>query len=48
MKVAVIDDDKSVRSSLTRLIKTAGIEVVSFRQRTNSLTTRASIKLIAP
>ena len=30
MKVAVIDDDKSVRSSLTRLIKTAGIEVVSF------------------
>ena len=30
MKVAVIDDDKSVRSSLARLIKTAGIEVVSF------------------
>jgi FixJ family two-component response regulator len=30
MKVAVIDDDKSVRSSLARLIKAAGIEVVSF------------------
>jgi len=30
MKVAVIDDDKSVRSSLARAIKTAGIEVVSF------------------
>ena len=30
MKVAVIDDDKSARTSLTRLIKTAGIDVVSF------------------
>ena len=30
MKVALIDDDKSARTSLTRLIKTAGIEVVSF------------------
>lgn len=30
MKVAVIDDDKSARSSLARLIKTAGIDVVSF------------------
>jgi len=30
MKVAVIDDDKSARTSLARLIKTAGIEVVSF------------------
>jgi FixJ family two-component response regulator len=30
MKVAVIDDDKSVRSSLARAIKTAGIEVASF------------------
>jgi len=30
MKVAVIDDDNSVRSSLVRAIKTAGIEVVSF------------------
>ena len=30
MRVAVIDDDKSARTSLTRLIKTAGIEVVSF------------------
>jgi FixJ family two-component response regulator len=29
-KVAVIDDDKSARTSLARLIKTAGIEVVSF------------------
>src|SRR5208337_1972528 len=30
MKVAVIDDDNSVRSSLVRLIKTVGIEAVSF------------------
>lgn len=30
MKVAVIDDDRSARTSLARLIKTAGIEVVSF------------------
>jgi len=30
MKVAVIDDDNSMRSSLARVIKTAGIEVVSF------------------
>jgi FixJ family two-component response regulator len=30
MKVAVIDDDRSARTSLTRLIKTAGIEVASF------------------
>jgi FixJ family two-component response regulator len=30
MKVAVIDDDQSVRSSLVRAIKTAGIEVASF------------------
>lgn len=30
MRVAVIDDDKSVRSSLARAIKTAGIEVASF------------------
>jgi FixJ family two-component response regulator len=30
LKVAVIDDDKSVRSSLARVIKTAGIEVASF------------------
>ena len=30
MKVAIIDDDKSVRSSLVRAIKTAGIEVASF------------------
>ena len=30
MKVAVIDDDKSARTSLARLITTAGIEVVSF------------------
>jgi FixJ family two-component response regulator len=30
IKVAVIDDDKSARTSLGRLIKTAGIEVVSF------------------
>jgi FixJ family two-component response regulator len=30
VKVAVIDDDKSVRSSLARAIKTAGIEVASF------------------
>ena len=30
MRVAVIDDDKSARTSLTRLIKTEGIEVVSF------------------
>ena len=30
MKVAVIDDDKSVRSSFARLIKAAGIDVVSF------------------
>jgi FixJ family two-component response regulator len=30
MKVAVIDDNKSARTSLARLIKTAGIEVVSF------------------
>jgi FixJ family two-component response regulator len=30
MKVAVIDDDNSVRSSLARAIKTAGIEVASF------------------
>jgi FixJ family two-component response regulator len=29
-KVAVIDDDKSAHTSLARLIKTAGIEVVSF------------------
>jgi FixJ family two-component response regulator len=29
-KVAVIDDDKSARTSLARLIKTAGIEVVAF------------------
>jgi FixJ family two-component response regulator len=30
MKVAVIDDDNSVRTSLARAIKTAGIEVASF------------------
>jgi FixJ family two-component response regulator len=30
MKVALIDDNKSARTSLARLIKTAGIEVVSF------------------
>ena len=30
MKVAVIDDDRSARSSLARVIKTAGIEVASF------------------
>jgi len=30
IRVAVIDDDKSARTSLARLIKTAGIEVVSF------------------
>jgi FixJ family two-component response regulator len=30
MKVAVIDDDRSARTSLARLIRTAGIEVVSF------------------
>jgi len=30
IKVAVIDDNKSARTSLVRLIKTAGIEVVSF------------------
>jgi len=29
-KVALIDDDKSARTSLARLIKTAGIEVVPF------------------
>jgi FixJ family two-component response regulator len=30
MKVAVIDDDQSVRSSLARAIKSAGMEVASF------------------
>jgi FixJ family two-component response regulator len=30
LKIAVIDDDKSVRTSLARAIKTAGIEVASF------------------
>ena len=30
MKVAIIDDDKSVRNSLVRAIKTAGIDVASF------------------
>jgi FixJ family two-component response regulator len=30
VKVAVIDDDQSVRSSLARAIKTAGMEVASF------------------
>ncbi len=30
MKVAVIDDDQSVRTSLVRAIKTAGIEVASY------------------
>ena len=30
MKVAIIDDDKSVRTSLVRAIKTAGMEVASF------------------
>jgi FixJ family two-component response regulator len=30
MKVALIDDDKSARTSLARLIKTTGIELVSF------------------
>lgn len=30
VKVAVVDDDKSARTSLARLIKTAGIEVVAF------------------
>jgi FixJ family two-component response regulator len=30
VKVAVIDDDKSVRTSLARAIRTAGIEVASF------------------
>lgn len=30
MKVAVIDDDKSARTSLSRLIRTAGIEAISF------------------
>jgi len=30
MKVALIDDDKSARTSLARLIKSAGIEVFSF------------------
>jgi FixJ family two-component response regulator len=30
MKVAIIDDDRSVRSSLARAIRTAGIEVASF------------------
>jgi FixJ family two-component response regulator len=30
MKVAVIDDDQSVRNSLARALKTAGIEVASF------------------
>jgi FixJ family two-component response regulator len=30
IKVAVIDDDKSARTSLARLIKTTGIEVASF------------------
>src|SRR5260370_41201854 len=30
MKVAVIDDNKSARTSLARLIKKAGIEVVAF------------------
>jgi len=30
MKVALIDDNNSARTSLARLIKTAGIEVVSF------------------
>jgi|SRR5208283_2351698 len=30
MKVAVIDDDNSARTSLARLLKAAGIEVVSF------------------
>jgi FixJ family two-component response regulator len=30
MKAAVIDDDKSARTSLARLIKGAGIEIVSF------------------
>jgi FixJ family two-component response regulator len=30
MKVAVIDDDKSARSSLGRLLKSAGIDVVAF------------------
>src|SRR5208282_2128051 len=30
MKVAVIDDDESVRSSFARLIKAAGMDVVSF------------------
>ena len=30
MKVAVIDDDKSARASLERLLKSAGIEVVAF------------------
>lgn len=29
-KIAVIDDDRSARTSLTRLIKTDGIEVVAF------------------
>src|SRR5271169_3769385 len=30
MKIALIDDDKSARTSLARLIKSAGIDVVSF------------------
>jgi FixJ family two-component response regulator len=30
IKVALIDDDKSARTSLARLVKSAGIEVVSF------------------
>jgi FixJ family two-component response regulator len=30
LKVAIIDDDKSARTSLARLIKSAGIEVLSF------------------
>jgi len=30
VKVAIIDDDKSVRTSLVRAIKTAGMEVASF------------------
>src|SRR5262245_44627943 len=30
MKIAVIDDDKSALASLARLIKSAGIEVLSF------------------
>jgi FixJ family two-component response regulator len=47
MKIAVIDDDKSTLTSLARLIKSAGIEVLSFSSARAFLTIQILVRSTA-